>query len=365
MNIGIDARYISDRRTGLGRYAYELCRNLDALLPQAKFFLYSSRPIEMPLWSGRWIKRIDSGIPRLFARQLNLWLKTRCHCLCKNDPLDIFWATATLLPHLPRSVKTISTVHDLCFAVSPQSMQINSLLMQKLFFKSDVLKADHLVAVSSGTAKRLYEYCGRNVSLIMPPSASEQFRVYPQEEVEKARRLYHLDFPYILSVATWEPRKNIALLMETFIAMKNEGLLPGYKLVLIGQKGWRYRRIRSILDKHSQDIVCLGYVEDKYLAHIYQGAGLFVFPSIYEGFGLPVLEARRVGTVVVASDTPELREAGGSSTHYVFPDKQGIRQGIVLALSGDLSKKPCSDYVYSWQAGAKALAQLFSETVSR
>jgi glycosyltransferase involved in cell wall biosynthesis len=364
MNIGIDARYISDRRTGLGRYAYELCRNLDVLLPQARFFLYSSRPIEMPLWSGRWTKRIDYGIPRLFARQLNLWLKARCHYLCKDDHLDIFWATATLLPHLPRSVKTISTVHDLCFDAVPQSMQANSLLMQKLFFKRDVLKADKLVAVSLGTAKRLYEYCGRNVPLVMPPSASEQFRVYPQEEVEKTRMLYQLDFPYILSVATWEPRKNIALLMETFIAMKDEGLLAGYKLVLVGQKGWRYRRISSIFDKHLKDIVYLGYVEDKYLAHIYQGAGLFVFPSIYEGFGLPVLEARRAGTAVVASDTPELREAGGSSTYYVFPDRQGIRKGIIFALSGGLRKDPCGDDGYSWQTGAQALAQLFSEMVS-
>ena len=95
MNIGIDGRFLYGPRTGLGRYICELCKEIDALMPDDRFFVYSSLPIEMPVVSRRWIPRVGKKSLIPLNRQFNLWLKTGCYKLCKEDDLDVFWATTT------------------------------------------------------------------------------------------------------------------------------------------------------------------------------------------------------------------------------------------------------------------------------
>ena len=138
--------------------------------------------------------------------------------------------------------------------------------------------------------------------------------------------------------------------------MKNQDLLPEYKLVLIGGKGWKYKNLESLIEPNNREhVVSLGYVPNEDLPSLYTGAKIFIFPSVYEGFGMPVLEARACGTRVVTTDIPELREAGGPDTIYIKPTQKGIQQGILDALKQS-SPQLLSPNLPTWEESSLALA---------
>lgn len=359
LHIGIDGWELQDRRRGIGRYVFELCRQLDRHLPDATFFVYHRSPVEMPVDSGRWILRTD---PSRAGRRLSslLWLKLRGSMLCRQDHLDVFWATRPFLPFLPRRIKTVITVYDLCHELTPQTYDAIHLLGVRLFFARDVRKAGTVLTISQGTADRLYHCLGHRADAVIHPAVNETF--VPQSEAAIARCLahYRLTAPYLLTVATWEPRKNLERLVATFLAMKNQGLIPEHRMVLVGKKGVRYEALASLLDRdNGRCLVALGYVPDEHLAPLYAGADVFVFPSLYEGFGLPALEARACGARVVATDIPELREAGGPDAIYIEPTEAGIRQGILAALDR-ARPQPTRSSLPTWAEGAQRLAALLA-----
>ncbi len=366
VNIGIDGRCLSGLRTGVGRYVYELCKELDMVLPEAMFFVYSNMPYEPPVLSRRWHYRVEERWPWFYNRQSNLWLKTRMHDFCLKDNLDIFWATATLLPYLPKHVKIVSTVHDLVLNIVPQTMHSLTFLLYKLFFKRDIERADALLVNSQAMQKRLSEIYGHSATAVVRPAVSPIFTVPKKEETGKILALYKINFPYLLSVASWEPRKNLELLLETFRTMKKNGFLANHKLLLVGPKGWRYKRMRCLVEAdRGKNVIDLGYIPDEHLPFFYAGADLFVYPSLYEGFGMPVLEARSCGAKVVTTAIPELQEAGGGDSIYVSPTQEGICSGIVNGLSDLREKASLPPAGYSWKDSALILSKVFRAVYSQ
>lgn len=182
IKIGIDGRELEGQRRGIGRYIFELCRELDRLLPNAEFYIYSREPIEMPVISRRWIPRIE---PWSRARRLSplLWLKIRGGALCHNDGLDAYWGSAVFLPKLDRGVRTVSTVYDLCFRLTPETFVFGHLLGVRMFFARDVRKADTVLSISEGTSARLNSYLGRTADAIVRPAVSAEFRAQTEDEV--------------------------------------------------------------------------------------------------------------------------------------------------------------------------------------
>ena len=354
IRIGIDGRALYGKRAGIGHYVYHLCKELDGLLPNAQFIVYSQKPIELPISSERWVLRMD----RFLLAKSVLWLKTRCGRLCKQDELDVFWASATLLPRLGRSVRTVCTVYDLNYIVVPETMSTLHKLSHKLFFKRDVASADKVISISHGTAQRLEDLVGRASDVIIQPSVDECFRPQSEKDIQDCLALYGINSPYILAVATWEPRKNLELLIKTFSNMKADGLLPNHRLVLVGGRGWKDQRLVSLMTSDcDQNILPLGYVPDAHLPPLYAGADIFVFPSIYEGFGIPVLEASVCGTRVVTTDLPELHEAGGSDAIYISPTEVGIREGILTACKMPKKRTEHLD-LPTWEEGARIMASV-------
>ncbi len=357
MRIGIDGRALQGGRTGVGRYVYELCRHLDYLLPGAEFLIYSNAVVELPVLSHRWKLRLDTFALAKHMKPV-LWLKYRCGLLCEKDNLNVFWGGATFLPRLPRTVRTVITVHDLNFKIVPATMGLTHRWAFKLFFKKDVAQADVVLANSKGSSDRLYKLFGRAADAIVYPAVTSNFKPQSDELVQEVLSRYALAAPYLLAVATWEPRKNLELLIRVFLDMKMRGMLSEYRLVLVGGRGWKDQRLTALLTG-TDSVIPLGYVPDEELAPLYSGAEVFIFPSIYEGFGMPVLEARACGTKVVASDTPELREAGGQDAIYVSPTLEGIRDGILAGLSPGKPVRAIERRLPSWEVGAKVLAEAF------
>lgn len=364
MRIGLDGRPLVGRRTGVGRYVFEICRQLDTLVPDAEFFVYASEPVELPVSSGRWHCRVET---RRWARRLKpiAWLKLRAGALCRQDRLDVFWGAATLFPALPAGIRRLTTVYDLTFRVAPDTMGTTHLVAQHLFFRRDVRQAHQRMAISHGTAARLQEWLGGPPAAVVPPGVSAAFRPGDPAAVARTLATLRITGPYFLAVGTWEPRKNLELLIRVFRSMQSDGQFLDYRLVLAGGPGWKDERLRALLrgdsgserSAASETVMALGFVTDEQLAQLYSGCRAFVFPSRYEGFGIPLLEARACGAALVATDLPELREAGGEATIYIPPTPEGLRTGLLQVVSRPAPTPISPGLLPSWRGSASVLAR--------
>jgi glycosyltransferase involved in cell wall biosynthesis len=361
VRIGIDARRLGPHLKGIGRYVWELCLGLDQVLPTAEFFLYAPKPPHVPAISRRWSIRVDDSP---LGRRLpnTLWLVARAGPMSRRDRLDVFWAGTGLLPLVGLKSRAVLTVHDVVERVAPQTMDRHARWASRLFFQHSLARADAIVSNSAGTAERLKTNYGYPVAAVVRPGISEVFRPRSAKHTLAVLARYRVNRPYLLSVSTWEPRKGLEQLIHAFLRMKSEGLIPYHKLVLVGERGWKDSTIVELARK-SEAVVSLGFVEDASLAALYSGAEAFVYPSRYEGFGMPVLEARACGARVVTTDLPELREAGGEDAIYISPNEEGIRAGIALAVAAGTAR-PINWRDWNWAGSASILAQVLLDCIN-
>ncbi len=355
LRVGIDGRNLRRNGSGFIRYTVELCKALDAAMPDAEFYVYSPFPVELPVKSERWIPRVDHCSLKGRIRGA-FWLKARLGFLCRHDRLDSFWATVTFLPPLMAGVKKVVSVHDVVHLVAPETMSLRLNLPLYLFFARDCRRADAILTNSHGTAERLYQTLGCRTVGVVHPAVSNDFRPRPPEEVRACRQRYGLVSPYILGVGVSVRRKNVETLIRTFLAMKRNGELPNHVLVLAGPKG-RDQKLNTLVESNHDCIRMLGYVPEEDLPALYCGASVFAFPSLYEGFGIPVLEARACGTPIVATNSPELIEAGGRGPIYIEPTISGIRTGLLESLARPQCPAPSDAELPRWSESVKPLAQ--------
>ncbi|MDP9902192.1 glycosyltransferase family 4 protein [Variovorax ginsengisoli] len=358
IHVGIDGRALQGHRAGTGRYVFELCKELDRLMPDAKFFVYSAEPVEMPVVSDRWVYRVDE---KKWAKKLKsvMWLKIRAGHLCAKDDLDVFWANATFVPRLKSSVRVVSTVHDMAYLLVPETMKTVTYWAFRLFFRRDVARADDILCNSFGTKERLKKMIGVDSGDVVQPAIAPMFCKSDASSLTRVLEKYHIDGPYFLTVGTLEPRKNLESLIHEFSAGKRAGELGSTKLLLVGGGGWKNKKLVELIQTAGSDaIAALGFVDDADLPVLYSGAFAFVFPSIYEGFGMPVLEARACETPIIASDIPEIREAGGRGAYY-FPVGSSIRNALKQFYSNTIRQSPDRDEFPTWRRGAEALARSF------
>lgn len=355
LRIGVYGNPLRPGRAGVGHFTSELCSILGRYLPNATFFVYSQDPAELPTQYGKWVPRLETR-PIFQKMKPVLWLKFGLGKMIREDDLDVFWATSTILPYSLGKIRTVSTICDLNYIVVPDTMSYGFLWANRLFFSGDVKRTGTALAISQGTSDRMLKHFGRRASLIVRPSVGDAFKPQDKEMVQAVLSKYRIDGPYLLGLSTWEPRKNFEMLVRTFLKLKKEGLLGNHKLVLAGGRGWKDNRLVSLIQGEGGScILPLGYVPDEDLPPLYGGAEIFVFPSLYEGFGIPVLEALACGTRVVATDVPEIREAGGSEAVYIEPTEQGLREGILTTIASRRKVTPPS--YDTWDKGARELAR--------
>lgn len=355
MKIGIDAFPLAGRIAGIGRYVLEITRVLDVLLPDAEFFLYSPEPLAVEPSSARWHLRIGgSRFPSSYR-----WLKTAVRGMALSDGIDVFWATRTILPARSKRFYTLTTVHDLNYRVFPKSMPYVTLWAHRLWFARDVRRADTVVTNSQGTADRLCEMLGVAVDAVARPGVKPPFGPQDPRQVAKKLATLGVENPYFLAVGTLEPRKNLPALIEAFVSLKLAGALPDHQLLIAGSRGWRGRRLHALLDEAKRHGVrWLGFVSDAELAALYAGSQAFVFPSLYEGFGIPAAEARACGARVIASDLPELHEAVGGEALFVEPTAAALRKAL-----RQVGEQPVCllnpGVIPNWTEAAKVMADQF------
>ena len=365
MNIGVDIRPLMDsNRTGVGEYIYELLNALFHIDRVNQYFLFynSNKDVSknIPKWTQENIHYIKSNWPnKLFNLCLLVFNRPKIDKII-NQNLDYFFSPNINFTALSRhgrgkvkKVKHILTIHDLSFEYFPDCFGWKRRLWHKILFpKYACKKADIILTPSESTRQDVmekYKIDGNKVkviypglsSIFMPPFAKatagllshieSSAEICGNEINESIKKKYNLPKKFILFLGTIEPRKNIIGIIKAFI--KNQNFFPDYKLVIAGAKGWEYKPIMDMIQKQNK-VQYVGYVEAKDKPILYSLADLFVYSSLYEGFGFPVLEAMSVGTPVIASHRSSMPEVTEGSAYLVNPNIiSEIAEGIKLLLT--------------------------------
>jgi len=252
-----------------------------------------------------------------------------------GGPLDLLHATDFVLPP-SKARRKLLTIHDLAFLFYPDAAMPSLHRYLNVVVPRSVRRADALVADSQHTAQDLNEQWQvplERITVVQGAVDHAYFRpVGDPQQLTGVRQRYGLgERPYILAISRLEPRKNLVRLIEAFAAARAEARLP-HRLVIGGRKGWLYEPIFARVQELglAEDVLFPGFVAEADLPALYSGAAFFAYPSLYEGFGLPIVEAMACGAPVLTSDNSCLPEAGGPGAFYVrAEDVDSIAQGIV------------------------------------
>lgn len=358
MNVGIDASRLRPRMSGIGRYVRDMLAPLDAALPEARFVLYAPAACDVALPSERWSVRCDLH-PVLKRLPTSEWIHYRLGARLALEDLDVFWAANTLLPRLVGALPCVTTVYDLNHLLFPDTMPALTRAAHRRWFASDVRRAARVVAISEGTAARLKAHLGCRVDAIARPAVP--LRGTPPDRSTAAISLAALGVrqPFLLTVGTREPRKNLTSAVAAVSALKAKGRLSDHQLVMAGAGGWGGSRRSNLAMEEKNWIEVLGYVDDATLMALYTLADVLLFPSLYEGYGIPLGEAQMYGCRAVATNSPELREAGGPDALYIEPTTEAIAWGIEMALSmpAPSARRPDHD----WNDAAMVMATVLRQ----
>lgn len=271
--------------------------------------------------------------------------------------------------------KSIVVVHDLAFAQTADFIKSRSFANSlDRAVKRAVAKSTRLVAVSANTKRDLISSYGANaqkITVINPALDHQTYRPSPPAQIAKTLRKYKINRPYLLFLGTLEPRKNIVGIIEAYKLLP-PAIQTKYQLVLAGSPGWKYDQVKSVAkDVPAGRIIFTGYIDDHDKAPLYSGAGLFLFPSHYEGWGMPVLEAMACGTPVLTARNSSLPEAGGQAAYYVNDSRDfaSISQGIqaIINDTGTSNRLARTGLIWSrqftWDKSAARFNKLIREVI--
>ncbi len=333
MKIAIDAREMAGVLAGKGRYITELVKALAVIDHDNQYYLYSKEPIPVEL-PANFEKVKIGGLPGL--RQLWLTLDA------KHKRADLLFAPTGYLPIILSLIPTIMTVHDLALFITADARpSFKTLLAERLLLGLAVKKASRVITVSQSTKRDLHKIFRvpiKKVDVTLLGYDAERYT--PVATIEDAEILttYSLQATnYLLFIGTLEPRKNIVGLITAYGALP-EGLRKTYPLVIAGQKGWFYDEIFETVKKLKlvESVRFLGRIPDAHIATLYRQARLFAFPSFYEGFGLPALEALASGTPVITSNLSSLPEVVDKGGLLIDPnDTDSISSALTTLLTDE------------------------------
>jgi glycosyltransferase involved in cell wall biosynthesis len=316
MRIGIDAYPLSrDKLTGLGSYMTNLLQQLQALDKDNEYFLYAPREISLPFENERWQICQIKG-PRPIREISTLWLLGGAKKMLAKDRIDIFVGTQNFIPPvLPAPIKKVLVIHDLCLFVCPQNVPLSLYIPHKMIFNKSLLAADRIVAISESTRSDIKKYFPQikedTLKTVYYGGPDPAFS--PSDKKEAIRYLsqkFNISDRFILTVTSLEWRKNVTGLLAAFDLCRKKYGIPHKLLIAGGERRAKAKDIDRLYKKLGLEnsVHFLGHLSIKELNYLYNTAEALVFPSFYEGFGLPPLEAMACATPVVASDIAVLRE---------------------------------------------------------
>jgi glycosyltransferase involved in cell wall biosynthesis len=339
MKIGIDIRVVGKKRTGEETYVKNLIKNLLKIDQKNQYFFYTDTNDKKIISEIK--NKIDSNnqfgnyniIPVLPASKM-FWTFLTLPKFLRKNPVDILHVQHITPQFLPFETKLITTIHDVSFNVFPQHIKKSDLFFLKTLIPSSLKKADKIITVSEFTKKEVVSFYKVNkdkVEAIYNGGVGDKFKNinFNEEKRREIKRRYNLPKYFILYVGTLQPRKNIPFLIDGFENLRKEHKdnqkIKEIKLVIVGsQEGHNYdqeidKKLEELKNNKRNvynDIIFTGYVKDLELPWFYKMADVFCFPSLYEGFGLPLIEAMTMGKPVLCSDSSCHKEIAAEGALY-------------------------------------------------
>ncbi len=376
MRIGIDFTSASRERAGIGRYTRELVRSLVRLDHTNRYALFVPRDAHAELvqfdWSSNFSIKRAPLTERLFAA---IWHRARIPLPIETftGAVDVFYSPDFLLPPT-RAKRALVTVHDLSYVRMPECFPAPLLNYLNRAVPRALERANLILADAASTRRDLNEAYGvpHEKIRVLYSGVDARFRPDVSEKSKARVRELTRGKPYLLSVGTIQPRKNYAKLIEVYAKLIHNSQLPidNCQLIICGSRGWMYEDVFET-PKHlgiAERVMFADFFSDDDLPALYALATLFVYPSLYEGFGLPVAEAMACGTPVVTSNASSLPEVAGDAALYFDPrDADAMADAIRLALSDEhlraelRAKGFAQAKKFSWDKAARELQECLTQ----
>jgi glycosyltransferase involved in cell wall biosynthesis len=372
VNIAIDAHSVGTGLAGNETYAANLVEALAEVDGENRYTVYVTRPEAFARFNGRWPNvRARRTLPHTPLLRIPITLSAEL----RRRPVDLLHVQYTSPPLAP--CRVVATVHDLSFEHLPGTFKRRSWMQLRLTVRATVRRAAHVIAPSEYTRRDLietYKLDPERVTAI-PLAASSRFQ--PVEdilELERVRARYGITREYVLAVGSIQPRKNLSRLVRAYSSLRRErgrSNLP--QLVLVGKKAWLYGETLKAVEEEGvgDSVVLTGYVSEGDLPALYSGALCFAYPSYYEGFGLPPLEAMSCGTAVLTGDRTSLPEVVGDAGLTADPfDTGAIARALArliedAPLRADLGARGLQRAsAFDWRDTARMTLQVYRRVIS-
>ncbi len=367
MKVAVDARLLTESITGVGRYTFEMCHALTE--SELTLNLYTPSPVKDSIVK----KLVNSTIKSSnYYGRINrmVWSQTELPKLVNLDKVDLYWGPAHRIPEsLNKKIARVVTVHDFVWKYASETMRPLSRLVEKVLMPRAIKLSDLIITDSHSTSEEL--------SALFPKYKSKIRTIYlgstkfPKPDKNYSLNHYGVNKKYFLFVGTLEPRKNLTRLIEAYSKLPHE-TKNSCNLLIVGGKGWGNVNIDYITKKF--DVVdyvkILGYVDDCVLASLYENATFLAMPSLYEGFGLPIVEAMNFGLPILTSNCSSMPEIASSASILVNPfSVDSIKNGLEVLIQSQETRNRLSIEAkrlarnFSWLKASDEAMKVFHEAV--
>ncbi len=341
MRIGFNARYLQNTHSGIETYILNLLLNLKKIDKINEYLLFFGRNKPVP----DIISEIDfdcdiSSMHTGNQLKKALWEHLYLPNAIKRKGIDIFHEPFFVAPVF-KKCPTIITIYDLAFLRVPDAYNLRNKLYFKLFLEKSIISSDAIIAISNSTKEDIISVFpqSKNKVFVVYPGRDEDFRkVDDKERLNKVKDVYNIRGEFLLSVSLLSPRKNIINLIRAFKIFRSRSRL-NEKLVIVGRKGWLWKDIFKEVSSSGldDDIIFCGHIPKDHLIALYGASKAFIYPSFYEGFGLPIIEAMSCAVPVIASKSSSMPEACGDAAILVDPYNAGDLADAMENLCSDPS----------------------------
>lgn len=366
MKIAVDLTSLDDNLSGLERYAMNIVRELVLIDQRNQYLLFFKNNVCPQLTDLLEYKHVNvrvlKGSHKLIFNQLTLPFS-----LYKEKEVDKYIFPAFPCPILFQKKGIITLIADMVCFDCPETMKKKAQLFFRVSTDHSWKVSETIITISEFSRERILARYGTSEAndekiILAYCGISDMFcNASPKTEKErqKIREKYQLPERYCLCLSTLEPRKNLPLLLDAYTKAAKEGVkLP--PLVLAGRKGWLIDKLLERAGKEADiDVIVTGFVEDEDLPELYRMAEVFVFPSMYEGFGMPPLEALSVGTRVLSSDAASLPEVlGEDAVYFQNGNVNDLKEKLVACLTDETkSQNHTVNPKFDWKESAKVLRE--------
>jgi glycosyltransferase involved in cell wall biosynthesis len=320
MKIGFDAKRFFHNSTGLGNYSRDFIRILSTYFREDNYYLYNPKKSSRQFVISNTNSVVEVLPKGIFKKMGSVWRSTFVNSQLKKDKIEIFHGLSGELPFgIPQKIGKVVTIHDLIFERYPELYSYFDRKIHLSKFSYAAKKADVIIAISEQTKSDILKYIPNIPSekiKVIYQGCNEAFKLeYSEERKSDIQKKFNLPKEFVLNVGTIEPRKNALQIVK---AIENIDTT----LVLIGRKTEYYKEIKKFAKekKSKNKIKHLKNITTEELAVIYQLATVFVYPSIFEGFGIPIIESLYSKTAVITNKDGVFKEAGGENSIYINVD---------------------------------------------